>query len=490
MTDMDPDRPGQEIWICQENPNEYAPYGLRFNDARTGETIFGIPTGSDDVGRCLAADLDSTHRGYELWGSSGSGLYNVKGELISSKRPTYNHAVWWDGDLARELLDGNVLDKWRPDLNGSSRLFTIYQAAPVTGNNDTKKNPCLTADLFGDWREEILLRYSDNTQLVLFTTNIPTDKRIYTLMHDPQYRTAIAWQNSGYNQPPHPSFYLGYGMATPPMPNIELAKQEQTITFDTLGGTTYGAPDFDPGALASSGLKVAYASSNPAVATIVNGKVHLTGVGFTDITATQPGDNRYLSATPKVQPLMVNDSTPPSQPQALTTLKALHEKVQLIWLASTDDIGVAGYYIYRDSIQLNTLPVTGTSFITDAPVGSRVYTYTVIAVDAAGNRSPESAPARFTNSNGHGGGNTGQEVLKLFPNPSDGHFKVQLNSRETGMVTITITNTAGNIIQQLTDRKQGNQYQKEIRLKCATNGLYLVRVTVGAFTQTAIVIIK
>ncbi|MBO9202493.1 MULTISPECIES: rhamnogalacturonan lyase family protein [Niastella] len=490
MTDMDPDRPGQEIWICQENPNEYAPYGLRFNDAGTGETIFGIPTGSDDVGRALAADLDSAHRGYELWGSSGSGLYNVKGELISTKRPTYNHAVWWDGDLARELLDGNVLDKWRPDLNGSARLFTIYQAAPVTGNNDTKKNPCLTADLFGDWREEILLRYSDNTQLVLFTTNIPTNHRIYTLMHDPQYRTAVAWQNSGYNQPPHPSFFLGYDMQTPPMPNIELAKQEQTITFDTLGIKAYGHADFDPGAIATSGLKVEYVSSNAAVAAIVNGKVHLTGTGTTDIIAVQPGDNRYKAAIPQMQTLTVNDSTPPSQPQALTTVKALHEKVQLIWLASTDDIGVAGYYIYRDGIPLNTGPVSGTSFITDAPAGPIVYTYTVIAVDAAGNRSPESAPARFTNSNGHGGGNTSQEVLKIFPNPSDGNFKLRLNSQETGLVTIIISNTAGNVIQQLTDRKQGNLYQKEIRLKCPSKGMYLVQVVVGTFTQTAIVIIK
>lgn len=597
MSDMDPDRPGLEIWQCQESPSEYTPYGLRLNDARTGETIFGVPSGGD-VGRALAADIDSTHKGYEIWGSAGDGLYSVKGELISTNRPSYNHAIWWDGDLARELLDGNVMDKWRPATNSMGRLFTIYQAAPVSGNNDTKKNPCLTADLFGDWREEMILRYSDNTKLVIFTTNIPTEHRIYTLMHDPQYRTAVAWQNSGYNQPPHPSFYLGYDMQTPPTPNIvvkdsiaphvytitrlnadstnataatyrviftenvngvdaadftltttgDLAgavgsitavspfvydvtvnnltgegtlrldvnesaaaitdgsgnnvtgdftsgelftriKQQQTIAFDSIGVKAYGTADFDAGATASSGLNVEYASSNTSVATIVNGKMHITGLGATQIAASQPGDNMYKAATPIAQLLTVKDLTAPSQPRALTAIKQ-GNRVKLIWLASTDDIGVVGYYIYRNGVLLNTEPVTGTSYLTDAPRGHQVYTYTVIATDAAGNLSQPSDAVLFSNNNGHGGGNGSLDILTIFPNPSNGNFKVQLNSKETGNVTITISNSAGNIIQQITDRKQGIMYQKDVRLQCPTKGLYLVRGSVGAFAQTSIVIIK
>jgi hypothetical protein len=597
LSDMDPDRPGLEIWQCQESPGEYTPYGLRLNDAKTGETIFGVPAGGD-VGRALAADVDSTHKGYEIWGSAGNGLYSVKGELISTNRPSYNHAIWWDGDLARELLDGNVMDKWRPATNSMGRLFTIYQAAPVTGNNDTKKNPCLTADLFGDWREEMILRYSDNTKLVIFTTNIPTEHRIYTLMHDPQYRTAVAWQNSGYNQPPHPSFYLGYDMPTPPAPNIvvkdsimprvyavtrlsadstnatavtyrvvftenvngvdavdftltttgDLAgavgsitavspfvydvtvnnltgegtlrldlnestaaitdasgnnitgdytggelftrvKQQQTLTFDSIGVKAYGAADFDAGATASSGLTVEYASSNTAVAAIVNGKVHITGLGVTEISASQPGDNMYKAAATVSQMLTVRDLTAPTQPQALTAIKH-GNRVKLIWLASTDDIGVVGYYIYRDGVQLNTEPLTGTSFMTDGPRGHQVYTYTVVAVDAAGNLSQPGDAVLFSNNNGHGGGNGSPDILTIFPNPSNGPFKVQLNSKETGNVTITVSSSAGNIIQQITDRKQGILYQKEVRLQCPTKGLYLVRVTVGAFAQTSIVIIK
>lgn len=225
MSDMDPDRPGQEIWQCLESEGQYSPYGIRLNDAKTGKMIFGAVT-TGDVGRALAADVDPNHRGYEMWSSSGN-FYNVQDGQIGTSKPTggsqaVNGAVWWDGDLGRELLDGTIMDKWNPATQSLNRLFTIYQAAPVSSNNDTKKNPALTGDILGDWREEIILRRSDNTALILFTTNISTDKRIFTLMHDPQYRTAIAWQNSGYNQPPHPSFFLGYDMPTAPTPNIQV----------------------------------------------------------------------------------------------------------------------------------------------------------------------------------------------------------------------------------------------------------------------------
>lgn len=245
MSDMDPDRPGQEIWQCLESEGQYSPFGIRLNDAKTGAMIFGAVT-TGDVGRALAADIDPAHRGYEMWSSSGN-LYNVQKGQIGTSKPTggsqaVNSAVWWDGDLGREILDGAILDKWNPATQSLNRLFTIYQAAPVTYNNDTKKNQCLTADILGDWREEILLRRSDNTALILFTTNIVSPHRIFTLMQDPQYRTAIAWQNSAYNQPPHPSFFLGYDMAPAPVPNVVIQDSSNlgiknptvTVTSDVM----------------------------------------------------------------------------------------------------------------------------------------------------------------------------------------------------------------------------------------------------------------
>ena len=69
----------------------------------------------------------------------------------------------------------------------------------------------------------MIFRTTDNKALRIYTTTIPTAHRITTLMHDPQYRLSIAWQNVAYNQPPHPSFFLGEGMKTPPRPNIVTA---------------------------------------------------------------------------------------------------------------------------------------------------------------------------------------------------------------------------------------------------------------------------
>ncbi len=223
MTDMNPDRPGLEVWQCHEEPGRYGQYGLEFRDANTGQPIWGVPGNNSDVGRALAADIDPRYRGYECWGAVGR-LYSCTGDSIGPNRPTMNHAVWWDGDLLRELLDGTKLEKWNYNTNSLDRLLTLYQSQLGFGesNNSTKANPCLTADLFGDWREEIVLRSFDNQYLNIYTTIDPTTYRLYTLMHDPQYRLAIAWQNGAYNQPPHPGFYLGEGMNTPPVPNIKL----------------------------------------------------------------------------------------------------------------------------------------------------------------------------------------------------------------------------------------------------------------------------
>ncbi|GGH75827.1 rhamnogalacturonan endolyase [Filimonas zeae] len=220
MTDMDPDRPGQEVWQCHESPSAYGNYGLEFRDANTGIPIWGVPA-TGDVGRALAADIDPRYKGYECWGSAGN-LYDCKGNQIGTTRPSMNHVVWWDADLQRELLDGNKLDKWNYTTGSLNRILTLYNAdnGEAASNNSTKANPAVTADILGDWREEIIMRKSDNSQLNIYTTTIPATNRIYTLMHDPQYRVAVAWQNTAYNQPPHPGFYLGEGMAAPPTPNI------------------------------------------------------------------------------------------------------------------------------------------------------------------------------------------------------------------------------------------------------------------------------
>jgi rhamnogalacturonan endolyase len=119
--------------------------------------------------------------------------------------------VWWDGDLGRELLDGTTISKWDHESGASATLLDAarYDCA---ANNGTKANPCLAADILGDWREEVIWRTRDGRELRIFTTSSATEHRLTTLMHDPIYRLGAAWQNVAYNQPAHPGFYLGTGM--------------------------------------------------------------------------------------------------------------------------------------------------------------------------------------------------------------------------------------------------------------------------------------
>ncbi len=224
VSDLDPDRPGLEIWSAFEDENAYDGKGLWLRDAKTGKKLWGVPA-TGDIGRGLAADVDPRYKGYEMWGSTG-GLYNAKGEKISSRKPRMNFAAWWDGDLIREILDGANLYKWNYKNNTHENL-NVFEGTGATKINGTKANPNLSADILGDWREELIFRNEDNTELLIFTTTIPTKHRIYTLMHNPQYRLSVAWQNVSYNQPPHPDFYLGEEMEAPPMPDIILIGDEK-----------------------------------------------------------------------------------------------------------------------------------------------------------------------------------------------------------------------------------------------------------------------
>jgi rhamnogalacturonan endolyase len=218
--DLDPDRPGLESWTAHESPSQYQGNGLWMRDAHTGEQLWGVPS-DRDVGRAMTADIDPRYKGYEAWGAAGA-LYDVKGQQISATRPgSMNFGSWWDGDLQRELLDGTTIDKWNYTSSTQERLLSA-QDFGAERNNGTKANPGLSADILGDWREEVIYRHSNNSELLIFTTTIPTTHRFYTFMHDPQYRVSVAWQNVAYNQPPHTSFYVGEEMDPLPTPSITL----------------------------------------------------------------------------------------------------------------------------------------------------------------------------------------------------------------------------------------------------------------------------
>jgi len=222
VTDHDPSRPGLEVFRIQERFDDA---GAHMFDAKTGEILWKKPStakGKDGEGpgRGLAMDIDPRHPGDEAWvfGAGISGLFDCKGALISEKAPgSCNFGVWWDGDLLREVLDKNRITKWNWQ---TSTLDPVLTAEGCESNNGTKATPVLSGDILGDWREEVIWRSADNRELRIYSTTIPTTHRLPTLMHNPQYRLSIAWQNVGYNQPPHTSFYLGEGMAKPVNPPI------------------------------------------------------------------------------------------------------------------------------------------------------------------------------------------------------------------------------------------------------------------------------
>ncbi|MDP4176799.1 MAG: dockerin type I domain-containing protein [Bacillota bacterium] len=211
LGDLDPDHPGLEVFDVHEGIPS-----TELHDAQTGKILWKVDA-SKDVGRGLCADIDPTHKGEEMWSTGQSSLFDCKGNVITNSRPSINFAIWWDGDLSRELLDGNSISKWDYKTSTANIILT---ASECSANNSTKATPCLQADIFGDWREEVIWKTTDSSALHIYTTTSLTNTRMYTLMHDPTYRLGIAWQNVAYNQPPHTGFYLGTDTTSIPTPNI------------------------------------------------------------------------------------------------------------------------------------------------------------------------------------------------------------------------------------------------------------------------------
>jgi rhamnogalacturonan endolyase len=236
FSDLDPSHPGLEVFNIQE---KFSDAGLNFRDAKTGEILWRVASVKADEsggdkgegpGRGVSFNVDPRYTGNECWafGAQMKGMWNAQGKKISETTPTTcNFAVWWDGDLLRELLDKNMVMKW--DWK-AEKVVPLMVANDCMSNNGTKSTPGLSADLFGDWREEVILRTTDNKSLRIFTTTIPTNHRFVTLMQDPIYRLGVAWQNVAYNQPPHPSFYIGDEMAKPMKPNLKIVKYEDLKT--------------------------------------------------------------------------------------------------------------------------------------------------------------------------------------------------------------------------------------------------------------------
>ncbi|MER5756875.1 rhamnogalacturonan lyase [Streptomyces sp. NPDC002088] len=210
--DLDPSRAGLEEFKVDEDSSKPSSW---MADAGTGQVLWSTPANGDN-GRGTAGDIWAGSAGAESWSSAESGIRSPSGTVVASRKPSStNFLSWWDGDTVRELLDDTHIDKY-----GTSSDTRLLTGASVHSNNGTKATPTLSGDILGDWREEVVWPTTDNTALRIYSTPYETSTKITTLLHDTQYRTALAWQNTAYNQPPHPSFFIGDGMATAPRPVV------------------------------------------------------------------------------------------------------------------------------------------------------------------------------------------------------------------------------------------------------------------------------
>jgi len=208
VADIDPDRPGLEIFTVHEG-GAWAPYGMAMRQAEDGELIFGTYSGRD-TGRGMIGDVDPNSRGLESWasmpgGSGALGLHTPTGELISDTVPGTNQSIRWAADMTTQIVEGAIEET--PRIEDWTR-GTLLTAEGTLTNNHTKGNPSLVADVLGDWREELLVRTEDSSAIRIYVSTEVTDRKLHTLLHDPQYRVEVARQQTTYNQPSYPSFYL------------------------------------------------------------------------------------------------------------------------------------------------------------------------------------------------------------------------------------------------------------------------------------------
>ena len=222
--DLIPERPGLEAFLVHEEQVGDIKYGWDVHDCKTGEVLWRA-TGSEDNGRGMSADLIASNRGYEFSSSNDRQQRSATtGEVVTTKSSSMNFRLYWDGTLQDNLADGGYSEAYSiTHWNGSS--FVGITALEGASCNTTKRNPNLLCDLFGDWREEVILH--DDNNLYIYSSAMPTNYKVPCLLTDHIYRMAIAWQMSSYNQPPHLGYYLPEAATT-----IDVSGTEDQLFYD------------------------------------------------------------------------------------------------------------------------------------------------------------------------------------------------------------------------------------------------------------------
>lgn len=208
VANIDPDRPGLEIFNVFEGAKA-APYGFALRDAEDGSVYFGEYAESD-LGRCMIGDIAPNEPGLQVWVND---VYNVKGEKLDIPAPSTNMNIHWAADLTTQVTDGKeYLTEEKCGIINDPIHGVMLKPEGTATNNGTKGNPCLVADLFGDFRDEIVLRLADDSALRIYINTDITNHKLFTPLQDMQYRMGVCWQNNCYNQPGYVSYYYASDM--------------------------------------------------------------------------------------------------------------------------------------------------------------------------------------------------------------------------------------------------------------------------------------
>ncbi|KAA9085220.1 rhamnogalacturonan lyase family protein [Microbacterium radiodurans] len=424
------DRPGLEVYSVHESPSGNGGIIASMRDAETGEILWSN-RGSRDTGRGTVADIDPTSPGAEAWNIGGDFAWNSRtgslnaadGELLSNDIPAANFVTWWDGDLLREITDHDydattstgvpTISKWDHEERES---VLVKRFEGTLTNNTTKGNPVIQADLFGDWREEIAVRWADGNGIRIYTTTDETAERIPTLMHDSQYRLAVANQNSAYNQPPNPSFFLGAGMAEPPMASISyVGSPEADESAPVIGGLPTGV------VVATTPLQLAVTAEDAesgvrSVSVRIGGEtfgpdaaVDLTALGLAGevvVTATAVNHAGLVSEATSTIVVVPEDgaSSAPGRGVLSSTsgwASGLHDGtfdvVMNLWWGTPGSV----YRLFENGelIETRVVPARGTSQEIRRPItdrGNGIYVYTAELLNSRGTTATLSTTVRVT----------------------------------------------------------------------------------------------
>jgi rhamnogalacturonan endolyase len=221
VTDVDPARPGMEIFYAIE-PWHDDGNGVCLVEASTGKIIWSIGQRTYHVGDGMVADIDPSIPGLECWafedrrgGSSDAYLLSASGKRLGTREDIPGRGDWifWDADLLRETFRFGGVGRGEFGRRGFGRRWSLsiikYKGPALTSGIEGRI--VMTADILGDWREELITVLPG--ELRIYTTTIPAKDRRVCLMQDPVYRAEVTHRSMGYEQPAVTGYYLGVNPA-------------------------------------------------------------------------------------------------------------------------------------------------------------------------------------------------------------------------------------------------------------------------------------